>query len=263
MNYTSNPSESIVTNHQDTVRLRASDTEVQAYQALAQAARSAPIPPNQLLAHLPLFLTRSSLAHILFMNDLYRQALNVHGDILEFGTRWGRNLALFLSLRNIHEPHNYTRRVIGFDTFEGFASLSAEDGGDAILKDGHLAVSEAWDRQLAALLGQHEALGPRPNVQRYELVKGDVCETFPAWLQQHPESLVALAYFDMDIYRPTREALQALLPRLTRGSVIGFDELCLQAFPGETIALREVLDLSRHRLIRSPYSGNQSYIIFE
>lgn len=236
---------------------------MQAYRKLAGELAQAPIPPNQILAHLPLFLTRSSLAHILFMNDLYRQALSVHGDILEFGTRWGRNLALFLTLRNIHEPHNYTRRVVGFDTFEGFASLSAQDGRDAILKDGNLAVSASWETSLADLLRQHEALAPRPGLQRFELVKGDVCETFPAWLERHPESLVALAYFDMDIYRPTREALEALLPRLTRGSVIGFDELCLEAFPGETVALREVLDLSRHRLIRSPYSGNQSYIVFE
>ena len=249
-------------NHHDTVRLRASDLEVQAYQGLAQALRQAPMPDNQVLAHLPLYLTRSSLSHILFMSDLYRLALDVHGDIVEFGTRWGRNLALFLSLRNSLEPHNYTRRVVGFDTFEGFASLAAEDGADPILKPGHLAVAQDWQRDLTELLAQHEALGPRPGVRRFELVKGDVCQTFPAWLDRHPESLVALAYFDMDIYRPTRDALQALLPRLTRGSVIGFDELCLEAFPGETVALRKVLDLRQHRLVRSPYSGNQSYIIW-
>lgn len=249
-------------NHQDTVQLRASDAEVVAYQRLAMLLAEAPMPHNQILAHLPLYLTRSSVSHVLFMADLYRQALNVHGDILEFGTRWGRNLALFLSLRNTLEPHNYARRVIGFDTFEGFASLSSEDGGDPILKDGNLAVSRSWEHTLEDLLSQHEALGPRPSVKRFELVKGDVVETFPAWLDRHPESLVALAYFDMDIYRPTREALTALLPRLTCGSVLGFDELCLQAFPGETMALREVLDLSRCRLIRSPYSGNQSYIVW-
>lgn len=249
-------------NHQDTVRLRASDTEVAAYQRLAQLLVEAPMPPNQILAHLPLYLTRSSVSHVLFMADLYRHALDVHGDIIEFGTRWGRNLAIFLSLRNALEPHNYARRVIGFDTFEGFSSLSVEDGVDPIIKDGNLAVSDAWENTLADLLSQHEALGPRPDITRFELVKGDVVETFPAWLDRHPESLVALAYFDMDIYRPTREALMALLPRLTRGSIIGFDELCLQAFPGETVALREVLDLSKCRLIRSPYSGNQSYIIW-
>jgi hypothetical protein len=250
------------TNMQDTVQLRASDVEVQAYQTLAATLKDNPIPEHQLLAHLPLFLTRSSLAHVMFMSDLYRQVLDVHGDVLEFGTRWGRNLALFMSLRNVLEPHNYTRRVIGFDTFEGFASLSKEDGEDAIIKDGNLAVSARWEDTLGHLLAQHEALAPRPSLKRFELVKGDVVQTFPAWLEKHPESIVALAYFDMDIYRPTKEALHALLPRLTKGSILGFDELCLEAFPGETVALREVLDLNRHRLIRSPYSGNQSYIVF-
>ena len=41
-------------NHQDTVRLRASETETTAYQGLARAVREAPMPENQLLAHLPL-----------------------------------------------------------------------------------------------------------------------------------------------------------------------------------------------------------------
>ncbi len=251
------------TNHQDTVHLRASDNEMQAYQALARAVRETPFPENQVLAHLPLYLTRSSLSHILFMSDLYRQVIDVHGDVLEFGTRWGRNLALFLSLRNTLEPHNYTRRVVGFDTFEGFASLAAEDGDDAILKPGHLAVTPNWHGELTKLLAHHEGLSPRPDLRRFELVRGDVVQTFPAWLDRHPERLVALAYFDMDIYRPTKEALQHLLPRLTRGSIIGFDELCLEAFPGETIALREVLDLRHHRVVRSAYSGNQSYIVWD
>ena len=48
-----------------------------------------------------------------------------------------------------------------------------------------------------------------------------------------------------------------------RGSIVGFDELCLEAFPGETVALREVLDLRKHRLQRSPYSGNQAYIVWD
>lgn len=250
-------------NFQKTVKLRASEEEVQAYGTLASELVNNPIPQNQLLAHLPLFLTRSSLSHILFMHDLYRRIVDVQGDIIEFGTRWGRNLALFSSLRSIFEPHNFCRRIIGFDTFEGFSSLSEQDGANAILKDGNLAVADNWQDALTTILAQHEKLAPRPDLRRFELVKGDVVETFPQWLSEHPETIVAMAYFDMDIYRPTKEALQALLPHLTRGSILGFDELCLSEFPGETVALKEVLDISKYRLIRSPYSGNQSFIVFE
>jgi hypothetical protein len=48
--------------------------------------------------------------------------------IMEFGVRWGRNLALFDSFRGIYEPHDCTRKVIAFDTCEGFAGTAGQDG---------------------------------------------------------------------------------------------------------------------------------------
>jgi hypothetical protein len=98
-------------------------------------------------------------------------------------------------------------------------------------------------------------------LRRFETVKGDIEKTLPSYLEAHPETVVALAYFDMDLYRPTKAALKTIVPYLTKGSVIGFDELCLREFPGETAALREVLDLSQHAVVRSPYSNHQSYIV--
>jgi hypothetical protein len=46
------------------------------------------------------------------MQELYQLILPVHGVILEFGVRWGQNLALFSTLRGVR-PFNYSRRVIG------------------------------------------------------------------------------------------------------------------------------------------------------
>lgn len=61
------------------------------------------IPENELLMNLALFIKRQDLSQILFMDELYKQIVNVHGSILEFGVRWGRNLALFTSLRGIYD----------------------------------------------------------------------------------------------------------------------------------------------------------------
>jgi hypothetical protein len=47
---------------------------------------------------------------------------------MEFGVRWGQNMALFTSFRNIYEPYNVSRKIIGFDTFAGFPSISEQDG---------------------------------------------------------------------------------------------------------------------------------------
>jgi hypothetical protein len=249
-------------NIKQTVKLISSELEINAYKGLVNELVNTTIPSNQLLAHLPLFLSRSSLQHILFMSDLYRRILDVQGDVIEFGVRWGRNLALFLSFRNIFEPHNYIRKVLGFDTFEGFKSVSDEDGNNPIVKEGNLAVSDSWEIKLAEILELHQNLSPRPHLKQFELIKGDVINTFPEYLEAHPDKIIALACFDMDIYKPTLEALKAVIPHLTKGSILGFDELCVSEFPGETIALKEIIDISKHKIIRSPYSGNQSFIVW-
>jgi len=62
------------------------------------------------------------------MHELYQNIINVHGNIVEFGTRWGTNLALFESFRGMYEPYNYTRKIVGFDTFEGFSGIDGKDG---------------------------------------------------------------------------------------------------------------------------------------
>jgi hypothetical protein len=51
-----------------------------------------------------------------------------------------------------------------------------------------------------------------------------------------------MAIFDMDIYKPTKDVLEKIIPRLVKGSLLVFDELNFKAFPGETIAVNEVLD---------------------
>ena len=74
--------------------------------------------------------------------------------------------------------------------------------------------------------------------------------TVPSYLKENPETIVALAYFDLDLYKPTKECLKAILPHLTKGSVLGFDEVGFHSLPGETAALKEVLGLDKYRIQR-------------
>ena len=225
--------------------------------------RRCPIPDNELMSNLELFVKRQSLTRILFMNELYKRILNVHGVVMEFGVRWGRNLALFESLRGIYEPFNHNRKIIGFDTFEGFPLVHDKDGANEIVTEGAYAVTGKYEEYLAAVLDYHEKESPISHIKKYELRKGDATQTVPQYLEEHPETIVAFAYFDMDLYEPTKKVLEAIRPHLTKGCVLGFDELNLQAFPGETIALKEVLGLDRFRIQRSPLSSVQSFLIIE
>ena len=81
---------------------------------------------------------------------LYKKIIPVHGVIMEFGVRWGQNLSLFHSLRGIHEPYNYNRKIIGFDTFTGFPSV--HDCDSESLSKGDYAVSDGWQDELENIL---------------------------------------------------------------------------------------------------------------
>ncbi len=95
-------------------------------------------------------------------------------------------------------------------------------------------------------------------------VRGDATQTLQAYLAEHPETIVALAYFDFDIYEPTRVCLELVRERLTKGSILAFDELNCTDFPGETVAVREVLGLDRYAIQRLPYGpGMPCFLVVE
>ncbi|MDA3807205.1 MAG: crotonobetainyl-CoA--carnitine CoA-transferase [Thiomicrorhabdus sp.] len=223
--------------------------------------RTTSIPDKELLDNLGLYLTRQSLSRINFMQKLYEMIIPVHGVIIEFGVRWGQNMALFSTLRGIHEPFNYNRRIIGFDTFAGFPSVSSEDGG--IVNQGDYSVSTGWKDDLEKILNFHEQNAPIPHKKKFELVEGDATVTLPVFLADHPETVIALVYFDFDLYKPTKTCLEAILPYITKGTVIAFDELNCPEFPGETLAVREVFGLSRYGIKRDPSNPLMSYIVID
>ena len=66
--------------------------------------------------------SRQTLSRILYYNEIYKQILKKPGVIMEFGIEYGSTVSLLSKLRGIYEPYNYSRKVIGFDTFKGFTN---------------------------------------------------------------------------------------------------------------------------------------------
>jgi glycosyltransferase involved in cell wall biosynthesis len=245
------------------IRSFQSPEEATAYARLTQGLKTSPIAESELIANLPLYLDRSALGHVLFMNELYQLILGVHGIIVEFGTRWGRNLALLTELRNLYEPRNAARRIVGFDTFAGFPSIAPEDGAAAGVAVGAYSVAPGYETTLSELMSAHEKFGFRSHIEKFELVKGDVVETLHPYLERHPETVIAMAYFDLDLFTPTSVALELVKERLVSGSVVAFDELGMQDLPGETTAVASAWGLSGLRLRRSPMGQYESYVVIE
>ena len=240
-----------------------SDIEREARLDFANHFINSPIPRDQILSNMGLYLNSKSLSRILFMDHLYRQIVGVMGVVMEFGTRWGPNLGQFAALRGIYEPFNRHRKIVGFDTFAGFPKIDSEDGSSDMMSVGHLTVPENYKVYLEKTLELHEKDNPLSHLKKFELCEGDATKTLPKYLENNPETIIALAYFDFDVYEPTKICLEAIKPRLVKGSVLGFDELNDPDSPGETLALMEVFGLNNINLKRFPYASRTSYFVVE
>ena len=236
-----------------------SSAENGSQEKLVEMMKNSPIPDDELLANMGLYLTSKNLSRYLFFYEIYKKVVNTHGIIIEFGTRWGQTISLLLALRGIFEPFNRVRKIVGFDTFSGLAGMSEKDSGDSNSMDGDFGVSGRYEEYLEKILMYQEELNPINHIRKFELIKGDVVQTLPDYLEKHPETIISMAVFDMDIYTPTKAALEVIQPYLFKGSILVFDELCDNVFPGETTALKEVMNIRDLQICRMPMTSRLSY----
>lgn len=215
---------------------------------------------NNWNAHSVLTLRRQSISRILYYDDLYKKILGVPGVICEFGVQWGTTLSQLMAFRGIYEPYNHSRKIYGFDTFEGFPVVDEKDHGFSQLGD--YPVNPGHIELLEEILTIHESYSPLSHIKKFDLIKGDASLTVGPWLAENPHTIISMAIFDMDVYKPTRDVLELILPRLTKGSLLVFDELNAKTFPGETQAVDEVLGLNNIRLRHNPNQPICAWAVF-
>jgi len=221
---------------------KATDEELDLRIKKVEMFRERPITDGHFLYNLGLFSSSSWVAKMLFLNELYQLVLDIPGVIVEFGTWWGQNQVLFENLRAVYEPFNHTRRIIAFDSFEGYVGLTDNDNPDSdVLVDGGYATSEGYEAYLKELLELNESCNVL-NYRKHDIVKGNVVDTVPQFFARKSSMVVALAYFDLGLYEPTKVCLEAIVPRLIPGSIIMLDEFNSLDAPGETTAFMEIVE---------------------
>lgn len=234
-----------------TSQTKSSDRAISNRERLFHLFKERPMSDEELLVNFGLYMRSGALAKILFLDEIYRKIVGIPGSVMEFGVWWGQSLAVFENLRAVHEPYNHQRHIIGFDTFSGYPDVGSKDKRSDIISEGVYSVNTGYEAYLAEVIDFHEKENTMNHIKKHEIVKGDVRQELPAWLARNPQEFVALAYFDMALYEPTKSALQAILPRLIKGSTIVFDELNHRDYPGETEAAMEVLGSANFRIENS------------
>lgn len=210
----------------------------------------------------PKYASRQAIAKFLTKYEIFKLILNVNGSIVEGGVLHGGGTLAWAKLSSILEPTNHTRKIIGFDTFEGFPSVHENDqhGTDGSLIQVGALKGSTYDDVVNAV-SVYDLNRPLSHIPKIELVRGDIAKTCAQYVDSNPHLVVSLLYLDVDLYEPTKILLENFLPRMPKGAVVVFDELNAKMFPGETRAVDEILGLRNLKIERFSFDSYVSYAV--
>ena len=174
------------------------------------------------------------------------------GHIFELGVYKGASLVRFATFRDALE-NDFSRKIIGFDAFGEFPTnqLKAKDDLDFV-EDFENEGGEGLNRE------EVEKILFQKGFENFELVKGNVFDTLPRYLEDNPEIRIAMLHLDMDVKEPTDFALDLLYERVVPGGIIIFDDYT--AVAGETISVDEFLRKHHLKLEKLPFYSVPSYV---
>ena len=214
------------------------------------------------LENFPKYVRRQHLKRFLAMYEIFKKVLSVKGSVVECGVYRGFGLMTWAKLSTILEPENLTRRIYGFDTFEGFPEISQQDLSDESQAVEGTLSSSSHD-ELTKLIEQYDSDRFLGHINKVQLFAGDAVDTIPEFVNTNPHLIVSLLFLDFDLYEPTKVAIENFLPRMPKGSLIVFDELDNPIWPGETLALFESVGIRNLRLERIEWDPYISYATIE
>lgn len=185
------------------------------------------------------YVPREPLSRFMAKYELFKLIKNTKGSIIECGVHFGGGLLGWAKLSSILEPYAVRRKVIGFDTFDGFPDITEEDRQSVIhdnLEKGKFKSHDKIYDELLECIAIYDDNRYLNSTSKIELVKGDATKTIPTYIENNQHLVVSLLYLDFDIYQPTIVALENFVKRMPKGSILAFDEINNEYWKGETIA---------------------------
>ncbi|WP_340106400.1 TylF/MycF/NovP-related O-methyltransferase [Rhodohalobacter sp. 8-1] len=173
--------------------------------------------------------------------ELYKSIIHLPGHVVECGVYKGASLIRLATFREVLESP-YSRKIIGFDAFGEFPKQKKKEDAEFIEEFEDTAGYGIPEDELKEVFR-------RKAFENYEFIKGDIIETVPDYLQDHPELKISFLHVDVDVYKPTKVILDHLYDRIVRGGVIVFDDYGTVA--GETEAVDEFFE-EKDILIEKP-----------
>ncbi|GAB4223056.1 MAG: hypothetical protein Tsb005_16930 [Gammaproteobacteria bacterium] len=210
----------------------------QHFARLTNLIRNAGYNLQDVLEHFPAFIQRRSLPRLLAHYELFKKIRDLPGSIAELGVYRGSGFFTWANLLETFCTGDRTRKVYGFDHFQGLREHDHRHDGDLnpwldnVLGD--LTSEKAIMEELVTLHNDDNLL---PGVERCQLIEGDICKSVPEFVKQYPGLRLSLLYFDIGLYKPTFTGLKYLYPLVVNGGIVVFNGFGMSPWEGETKAV--------------------------
>lgn len=194
---------------------------------------------KEILRNWPSYVMRRDLRRFLSHYEIFKHTIDLPGCVVELGVFKGASFYTWANFLEIFCPNDRSRKVFGFDHFKGLINFVKKDG--AFNKDAQKLYGgwKAAEDEALLLEALHASDNLNSGYKRAELIIGNIKQTLPKFLRDNPGLRISLLHLDLDLYEPTKHALELLFPLVCKGGVVCFDEYGLIPWEGESRAAEE------------------------
>jgi len=199
------------------------------------------------------FSSPARLNKTLSQYEIYRMIEGIPGDVFELGVFKAVSFFRLCNFRAAIE-NDFARKIVGFDAFGKFpnSSLSLSTDHDFI---------KVWEDESGDGLSIQEVnkLIEFKGFQNIGLVEGDIRETIPQYLEKFPWTKIALLHLDLDVFEPTKYALEVLYPYISSGGIVMLDDY--STVEGANKAVDDFVLEKNLSVLRGKFNATPSYFI--
>jgi len=189
------------------------------------------------------------ISHLEFFN----QTSHLRGEIVELGVFKGNSLFRWIKFRDLLE-NTHSRKIIAFDIFGEFPETNFEKDKkerEVFIEETNGGIGISYN-ELNSLLKEQKLN------ENIEIVKGNILDTLPQFLEQNPQLKISLLHIDVDLYEATDLALKKLFSHVVTGGIIIFDDY--GDFAGANKAIDDFFN-NKREIKRLTYSNKIAYVI--
>ena len=184
--------------------------------------------------------------------EIYKKIVDLPGVILEFGVYKGTSLVRLMTFRDLLETQG-SRKVVGFDIFGKFPDTLEMEADRNFVENFENNGGFGISRQELDYLLKNKGF------TNYELIEGNIFDTLPKFLLEHPAPKIALLPIDVNVYEPSKLIIEMLWDRIVAGGIMMLDYYGTVA--GETNAVDDFFMNQHISIQKIKYNHIPSYIV--